>query len=111
MGRACSPPFKILMKKIINYFLIAVVVVCVALLVYYGFLCADKKKSENIQSKVPSRLVKTGPYGKNVRSTEQIGNYIINMKAKNIFLAVLVNLLTQKMKILKDAHLLNTNSL
>lgn len=59
--------------------------VSVALLVYYSFLCADKEKSANAQFKAPSRLVETGPYGQNVRSSEQIGSYTINMKAKRLY--------------------------
>ena len=59
--------------------------VSVALLVYYSFLCADKEKSANAQFKVPSRLVETGPYGQNVRSSEQIGSYTINMKTKRLY--------------------------
>ncbi len=73
------------MKKIINYFLILVIVVSVVLLVYYSFLCADKEKSSDLQFKAPSRLVQTGPYGTNVRSSEQIGSYTINMKTKRLY--------------------------
>ena len=73
------------MKKIINYSLILVIAVFVAFLVYYGFFCTDKEKSENIQFKAPSRLVATGPYGTNVRSTELIGDCTINIKAKRLY--------------------------
>lgn len=73
------------MKKIINYSLISGIAVLIVFLVYHGFSDADKEKSGAIQFKAPSRLVETGPYGQNVRSTEQIGNYTINMKAKRLY--------------------------
>ena len=57
----------------------------VAFLVFDGFFCADKEKSANTQFKGPSKLLETGPYGQNVRFTEQIGIYTINMKAKRLY--------------------------
>lgn len=74
------------MKKTIKYFLIlSVIVVFAVFLVYYCFLQTDKDKPAVLQFKAPSRLVQTGPYGTNVRSSEQIGRYTINMKTKRLY--------------------------
>ncbi len=73
------------MKKTIGYLLIMAIVVYIAFLVYCGFFCSDKEKLTNTQFKVPSRLVEIGPYGQDVSFMEQLGIYIINMKAKRLY--------------------------
>jgi len=73
------------MKKTVKLSILSVVVVLLAIVIFYALADMGETRHSGTSFSVPTRLVENGPYGKNVDLKEKLGRCMFDMKAQRLY--------------------------